>query len=128
MKTPGAFAWVRFFVGARSADARDAGLARAAPHLQPPEGRVPAADANPLLLDFYLTDVTLAPDGHRVHYWIDGANEGDITAWSPHHIANLGARRAQGHARAARRAERAGPGQFNRTERDITIAAGRWRR
>lgn len=123
VKTPGAFAWVRFFVGGRPADAQ--ALPRGPmPMLtySRPKGAVEGDAANHALLDFYLSDVTLAPDGANVHYWIDGANEGDITAWVPHYIDNLpdGPHRITLELRDAQ--GQPIPGRWNRTEHEISVA------
>jgi hypothetical protein len=49
---------------------------------------------NPLgervLLDFFVTNTTLAADGPRVRWSLDGAS-GEMTSWAPHWIENLGA-------------------------------------
>ncbi|MBO9405771.1 MAG: hypothetical protein J7448_11870, partial [Thermomicrobium sp.] len=41
-----------------------------------------------LLLDFYVTNATLAPDQYRVRWTLDG-HSGEITSWVPHFIENL---------------------------------------
>lgn len=123
VKTPGAFAAIRFFVGARPADT--APIASPNPTLtySRPKGRYEGDAMNRVLLDFYLTDVELSPAGNKVHYWIDGANEGDITAWVPHWIEHLseGTHRITLELRDAQ--GNPVPGPFNRTEREITLSA-----
>jgi hypothetical protein len=54
-----------------------------------PKGCYPAGER--ILLDFYLTHAgELAAGANRVHYSIDGDVEGDLTAWTPYYIENLG--------------------------------------
>ncbi|MBI2898278.1 MAG: hypothetical protein HYY06_32310 [Deltaproteobacteria bacterium] len=123
VKTPGAFAWVRFFVGSRPADAP--ALPRGPMPIltySRPKGAMEGDAANHVLFDFYLADVTLAPDGAKVHYWIDGANEGDITAWVPHSIDNLpdGPHRITLELRDPH--GQPIPGRFNRTEHEISVS------
>lgn len=122
VKTEGAFAWARFFVGARPAEVTPVPSPNPTLTYSRPKGRYEGDAANRVLLDFYLTDVELSPTGHKVHYWIDGANEGDITAWVPHWIEHLseGTHRITIELRDASGAPV--PGPFNRTEREITIA------
>ncbi len=123
VKTPGAFAAVRFFVGARPADTAAVPSPNPTLTYSRPKGRYEGDAMRRLLLDFYLTDVELSPTGNKVHYWIDGANEGDITAWVPHWIENLseGTHRITLELRDAAGAAVLGP--FNRTEREITLSA-----
>lgn len=123
VKTPGAFAAVRFFVGARPAEAAAVPSPNPTLTYSRPKGRYEGDAMNRVLLDFYLTDVELSPTGNKVHYWIDGANEGDITAWVPHWIEHLseGTHRITLELRDAQGAPIAGP--FNRTEREITLSA-----
>ena len=92
VKTPGAFAVVRFQVGNNTDTLH---VDPAAPHLSysRPKGDYNGAEAEHILLDFYLSNIpnnnALAADGVRVHYAIDGATSGDITSWVPHYIDNL---------------------------------------
>lgn len=78
--------------------------------------------AQPVLLDFYLTNVSeLSSEGTRVRYTIDGES-GEITEWDPHYIQNL----TEGEHTV--RLELVGedgetvPGPFNDTSRTITVA------
>jgi hypothetical protein len=123
VKTEGAFAAVRFFVGARPADTTAVPSPNPTLTYSRPTGTYEGEAMRRLLLDFFLTDVELAPTGSKVHYWIDGANEGDITAWVPHYIENLapGQHRITLELRDAQNAPI--PGPFNRTEREITLSA-----
>lgn len=123
VKTPGAFAAVRFFVGARPAETAAVPSPNPTLTYSRPKGSYEGEAMNRVLLDFYLTDVELSPAGNKVHYWIDGANEGDITAWVPHWIEHMtpGTHRITLELRDAQGA--AVPGAFNRTEREITLSA-----
>jgi hypothetical protein len=74
-----------------------------------------------VLIDFFVTNTTLAPDGARVHWTLDGRS-GDITQWLPHWIENLGA------GEHSLRLQLVGPdgspiaGPFNDTTRTFTVA------
>jgi len=81
---------------------------------------------NPLgervLLDFFVTNATLAPDQHRVRWTLDGTT-GEITQWVPHYMENL----AEGEhsIELALVGTDGNPvaGPFNDTTRTFTVAA-----
>lgn len=52
-----------------------------------PKGCYPTGER--ILLDFYVSHAELSAEGHRVHYSLDRAIEGDITSWVPHYLENL---------------------------------------
>lgn len=126
VKTPGAFAVSVFHVGRRSADFT---FDRRAPLLtySRPKGEYAGADAERVLLDFYVSNVpsdALSATGHRVRYAIDGALTGEATSWAPHFIENLP---SGPHTIVLELLGPDGalvPGPFNRTERTITIVRG----
>ena len=74
------------------------------------------------LLDFFVTNAQLAPDGHRVRWTLDGQT-GEITSWVPHFIDNLaeGEHSLQLQLVGADGQPVAGP--FNDTTRTFTVAA-----
>ncbi|MGE0787031.1 MAG: hypothetical protein AB7S26_15260 [Sandaracinaceae bacterium] len=120
VKTDGAFATKVFHFRSRTPDFE---FDPAAPLLtySRPKGCNVAGDR--VLLDFYVSNTTLAADGNRVHYDIDGQVQGDITTWVPHWIEDLGVgehsiqlqlRDANGEPVA---------GMFNDTTRVIRVAS-----
>lgn len=75
-----------------------------------------------LLLDFFVSNTELSETGHRVHFNIDDAVEGDITSWVPHWIENLP---AQSHTITLSLRDASGEpvaGPFNETRRVIRVA------
>jgi hypothetical protein len=91
VKTPGAFAMTTFFVGNRNDTLHFDAHAPLLTYSRP-KGDYNGAEAEHILLDFYITNVPnnqLAPDGFRVRYDIDGSTHGEITSWVPNFIDNL---------------------------------------
>lgn len=119
VKAEGAFGVVVFHYGAPTAGfSFDA----SAPLLtySRPKGCNVAGDR--VLLDFYVSNVELARDGHRVRYEIDGRG-GVITSWAPHWIENLSAGEHTIRLTLLNAAGEPVPGPFNDTTRTITVAA-----
>jgi hypothetical protein len=86
-----------------------------------PKGCNPVGER--VLLDFYVSNVELAADGHRVRAQIDGETVGEIGQWVPHWIEGL---RAGEHEVRLTLIDAQGEpvaGPFNDTTRSITVAA-----
>lgn len=119
VKDPGAFAMVVFHYRSRTEGFE---IDPTAPLLtySRPKGCNPVGQR--VLLDFFLTNVQLAPDGYRVHWNLDG-QEGDITEWKPHWIENL----SEGsHSLTLELRGPDGtpvPGRFNSSTRSFTVAS-----
>ncbi|MDB4930880.1 MAG: hypothetical protein JWM10_3364, partial [Myxococcaceae bacterium] len=89
--SPGAFAMVTFHVGSA---AQNFGFNPRSPLLtySRPKGEVNGAEADRILLDFYLTNVPaadLGAQGIRVRPTVDGHAMDDLPAWVPYYIENL---------------------------------------
>ncbi|QQR88697.1 MAG: hypothetical protein IPJ88_10655 [Myxococcales bacterium] len=85
-----------------------------------PKGCYPAGE--PILLDFYLTNVaTLAADGMKVKYTIDGTTNGMITSWVPHFIENLAEGEHQIQLLLLDKDDKQVEGMFNDTTRTISV-------
>lgn len=118
VKTDGAFATVLFHYVRPTPDfafdPRAPLLTYSRPKGCNPAGRV--------LLDFYVTNATLADDGFRVRYDIDGM-QGDIVRWAPHWIENLSVGEHRiGLVLVSPEGEPV-PGPFNAPSRTIQVAA-----
>lgn len=122
VKSDGAFAMTPFFVGDSAASPLDP----QAPLLtySRPKGAYEGADADSVMVDFYLTNVELGEGGHAVRVSVDGAEVGTIRRWAPHYLLGLpdGTRRI----RLELLDPEGGPvpGPFNVTEREIEISRG----
>lgn len=125
VKTSGAFAMAVIHVGRRT-PAAEWPFDPRAPLLtySRPKGCYGGDDAARILLDFYVTNTTLAADGHRVRLSIDGQAIGEpITSWVPHYVTNLPAGEHTFLLELLDAAGAAVAGPFNRTERRITTRA-----
>ncbi len=121
IKRDGAFAMVTFHVTRRSSENQPAPRQPLLTYSRP-KGTYNGADADRVLLDWYLTNVpSLSPTGFRVRYTIDGSTTGELTAWTPHYIENLpdGAHTITLDLLGANGQLVAGP--FNHAEREITV-------
>ncbi|MBI5514579.1 MAG: hypothetical protein HY909_12465 [Deltaproteobacteria bacterium] len=123
VKTDGAFAMVVFHVGRPS---QGWTFNRRAPLLtySRPKGTMNGADADRILLDYYLTNVPaadLGPQGVRVRPTLDGQALSDLTQWVPYYLEHL----TDGeHTLVLDLLGRDGqplPGPFNHVERRITV-------
>src|SRR5665213_675049 len=91
IKSPGAFATRTFYVGrapkpnAVQANNLDGPLLT----YSRPKGSYAAGVASKILLDFYVSNATLAPDAYKVKLWIDSAAMPDIVKWQPYYIEGL---------------------------------------
>ncbi|MEO1051391.1 MAG: phosphopeptide-binding protein [Bacteroidota bacterium] len=87
VKNANAFAVQKVTVGEETA-VSDADLS--APHMfySRPKGTYEGDDTKKLLLDFYLVNTTLSPDGNKVRATINGT-EFMIDEWAPHQIEGL---------------------------------------
>ena len=87
VKTPGAVVARRFYHGSTEAS----GFDPSSPALvySRPKGEYVGEDAARVMLDFYLLNVDLSPDGYRVVATVDGKVLDTISAWVPHFIEGL---------------------------------------
>jgi hypothetical protein len=120
VKAPAAFVAQTFYVKSKTGTPA---LDSSAPMLtySRPKGEYKGADANRILLDFYITNAELGADKHKVVATIDGTTTDTLTEWIPYFIEGL----TDGEHTV--RLELIGPdgspvpGPFNTTERKITV-------
>jgi hypothetical protein len=120
IKEPGAFVAHNFYVGEKTGEPP---IKEGEPLLtySRPKGTYSGADANSILLDFYIANAELSPDGYRVVASIDGNVIDTLSEWTPYFIENL----PDGeHTISLQLIGPDGapvPGTFNSTERTITV-------
>lgn len=88
-----------------------------------PKGEYKGADATRIMLDFYLHNVTLSPDGYKARYTIDGKYTVELTEWIPAYVKFLP---PGDHTVLLELIDKDGnpvPGAFNKTERTIKVTA-----
>jgi hypothetical protein len=86
-----------------------------------PQGTYPAAQADPILLDFYLSNVQLSRDGYKVRLSVDGRVEGLLAIWTPYYLYGLGEGRHTIRLELIDSKEKVVSGPFNDVQREIVI-------
>ena len=119
VKSPGARKLVTFYVGSKSGTAPvDPGK----PLLtySRPKGTYEGADAQMIMVDFYLTNATLSPTDYKARVTIDGKST-VVDSWNPYHVHGL----EKGmHTVKIELIDPDGnvvPGAYNSTEREIEV-------
>ena len=118
VKNPNAFAIRQFNVG--GAEAADVDFT--APHMfySRPKGIYAGADTKKLMLDFYLVNTDLSPDGNKVRATINGS-EFLIDEWAPHVIEGLPMGEVTIKLELIDASGNGIPGPFNTVERTVTL-------
>jgi hypothetical protein len=121
VKSPGAFVHRVIQVGEGEVEPR-ADLDAPLLTYSRPVGEYSGADADSVLVDFYLSGARLSTDGYRVRIAVEGLGEAMIDDWAPYLLLGL----PEGeHTVRLELLDPDGvlvPGEFNRTERTITIS------
>ncbi len=96
----------------------------AAPHLfySRPKGEYTMAEGDGLLLDFFLINTTLSPDGNQVRATING-EEHMITEWAPYSIGGLEMGEVTIKLELVDAEGNVIDGPFNTVERTVTLTA-----
>lgn len=118
VKDPGAFATVTFHYRTATAGFSFDASAPLLTYSRPKGCNV---SGERVLVDFFVTNATLAPGGTRVQWTLDGRT-GEMTSWAPHWIENLsaGSHELRLNLLGADGTPVAGP--FNDTTRTFTVA------
>lgn len=93
-----------------------------APHMfySRPKGTYKGSDTEKLMLDFYLLNTTLSPDGNKVKATVNGT-EFIIDEWAPYYVENLGKGEVTVKMELIDAEGNLVPGPFNSTERKVTL-------
>ncbi|MFT4834581.1 MAG: hypothetical protein ACJA2C_000360 [Marinoscillum sp.] len=85
-----------------------------------PKGTYVGADTEKLMLDFYLLNTTISPDGNKVKATING-EEYMITEWAPYYVEGLEKGTVTIKLELIDKDGNAIPGPFNIVERTVTL-------
>lgn len=123
VKVPAGFVAHTFYVKKKSADST---LMPGAPLLtySRPKGEYKGADANRILLDFFITNADLGADKFKVVATIDGSYSDTLTEWVPYYVEGLTDGDHTIKLELLNPSSNPVPGTFNSTERTIRIARG----
>lgn len=141
VKAPDAFATTWFFVPDTTAEAdtvtaeADTAVAGQPPFFDPgaplltysrPKGEYAGSDADSVMVDFYLSNVTLGtgPSDHRVRLTVDDSLSWDLTTWAPHYLLGLPDGRHTLRLELMADDSTVVEGPYNVTERTITVRRG----
>ncbi len=78
-----------FFVGERGDESKASMLTQPYLTYNEPSDQIRLVEDKPVLLDFYLANVELSPDGYKVKMTLDGKIERTFTSWQPYYIYGL---------------------------------------
>ena len=88
LKGEGTYAAIQFYIGSKT---NDPNIDLSAPYItyNEPSPLMPLTADQPILLDFYLSNAELSPDGYKVRLSIDGTVNRLLTSWQPYYIYGL---------------------------------------
>ena len=124
IKSPGAYATRTFYVGPakKSNEPPENNLNGPLLTYSRPKGTYSSADGAKVLLDFYVSNATIAPNAYHVKLWIDGTAMPDITEWQPYYIEGLSKGKHTIHLQLVSPNGSVVPGSFNSPSEEITIS------
>ena len=122
LKGEGCFtAEVFYFQDRKKTDSMNVNLNKPFLTYNEPQGRYPAHQSNPLLLDFYLSNCQLSVDGYKVRVGIDGKMVRVLTRWVPYYLYGLKSGKHTIKLELLDKDNDVVPGFFNVVEREIEI-------
>lgn len=88
-----------------------------------PKGEYAGSEADSVLVDFYLTNVSIGPgpEAHRVRLTVDDTLSWDLTSWAPHYLLGLPSGRHRVQLQLMAPDSTPVPGPYNTTRRTITV-------
>lgn len=120
LKGERSFHAIAFYVGEEKSNSA---LALNRPYLtyNEPSNQFYFVQNKPILLDFYITNCALTPDGYKVRLTIDGKIERLLTAWQPYYLYGLPKGSHTIRLELLDQNNERLPGAFNDTTRTITV-------
>ena len=86
-----------------------------------PKGSYKTSEAKALLVDFWVSNCTLSPNGYKVRMTINGQNETLLTEWKPYFVAGLTPGKYRFALELLDKDNKPVEGVYNKTEREVTI-------
>ncbi len=119
LKGDNTFASLQFYVGEQKGTQIDLSV----PYLtyNEPSSLMPLQAEKPILLDFYLSNAVLSPDGYKVRLLIDGQEIQSITTWQPYYIYGLSKGRHTIRLELLNSKNRLVSGPFSTVQETITV-------
>lgn len=120
LKGENTFAVTQFYVGSMKNNPQ---IDLSKPYLtyNEPSPLMPLKTGKPILLDFYLANAELSPDGYKVRLTIDGKVNRLLTSWQPYYIFGMKAGRHTVRLELLDEQNKLVPGIFNDVSQTITI-------
>ncbi len=121
LKGPNLFFASYFFVGQKGDESQALILTKPYLTYNEPSNQIHLVEGKPVLLDFYLTNAELSPDGYKVKMTLDGKVERVFTSWQPYYIYGL--KRGK-HTMRLQLIDEKGkqvPGSFNDVQETFTV-------
>ncbi len=114
------FAAIQFYVGSVKENP-EMDLSQPYITYNEPSNQMPLMAGKPILLDFYVTNAELSPDGYKVRLTIDGKVNRMITFWQPYYIYGLKRGRHTIRLELLDGQGKVAPGLFNDVKQTITL-------
>lgn len=120
LKGENTFAALSFYVGKEQ---NNPGMDLSQPYLtyNEPSNWMPLTSDKPILLDFYISNAELSPDGYKVRLTIDGKVNQTLTSWQPYYIYGLKKGRHTIRLEFLDSENKLVPGLFNDVKQTITV-------
>ncbi len=120
LKGDNAFTAITFYVGEEK-DNPQMDLSKPYITYNEPSPLMPLVEGKPVLLDFYLSNAELSPDGYKVRLTIDGKVNRILTLWLPYYIYGLKRGRHTIRLELLDSQNKLVPGIFNDVQETIAI-------
>lgn len=128
VKSPEAYDLVNFYVSEESGEFMLSEMGPAIIYSRP-KGTYSGADAERIMLDFYLHNVELSQDGYKARYTITNEQGNEVasttlTEWAPAFVTGLSSGTYEVNLQLIGSDGNVVPGPFNDTTREITVETG----
>ena len=110
-----------FFIGSKEDESKAKYLSQPFITYNEPSNLTQLIQSKPVLLDFYVSNCELTPDGYKVRMTIDKKFERTFSAWRPYYIYGLKKGKHTMHLELIDANDKVVAGPFNDNERQFTI-------